>query len=489
MSPRYLLPAALLLFTTLAVTTSVVRPPLRDEAWFANPAVSLLTHGHTGSTVLQEDSWLPNLVQPTKLTRIETRTYWIMPVQTYLQAAWYQLTGIGLLQMRLLSALFGLIGLVALYVYASRLYGSTRVASIAVLLTAIDHRWVTMAGHGRMDTIAASFGLIGLAWYVTMRQSHLALAIAGATAAVVLGTLTHPVAVASSVMIAILMWRLDRDRIRATGIAAGAAVVLVSAVVFARYALADLEAFRDQLGSNSAGRFSHLFNPADAVSGFFGLFFETFMFGGGPGTVGLLIPIGIVIGLAGALLVGRPVDRGATRLVALQIGAVVAYLTFLDNQKLHFYLPHVTPLCMVVGSAFVVALVERSTRPVRAVVLLGLAGFAALQLAPTAARFVLRANSNVYMPAIVAARVAAGPDGRYVGSSEAAFDLGFDRLADDRRLVQARTHPDVVVLLSSEDQDNLTMLPVDEQRDIAEELGRRPLVFRNDGYAVFGPRP
>jgi 4-amino-4-deoxy-L-arabinose transferase-like glycosyltransferase len=488
MTPRVLLAVALLMLGVLAVATGMVRPPFRDEAWFANPAVSLLTHGHTGSTVLQSDSWLPNLVQPTKLTRIETRTYWIMPAHTYLQAAWYWVTGIGLIQMRLLSALFGVIGLVALYIYTARLFGSTRVAAVAVLLTAIDHRWVTMAGHGRMDTIAATFGLIGLAWYMTRRESQLPLAIAGATGAAALGALTHPVAVVSSAALAILIWRLDRTRVGLKEIGAGAGVVIAAFALFAWYASVDLEAFRDQLESNSGGRFSHLLQPGEAARGFFGLFFGTFAFGGGVGTVGLLIPIGIVVGLAGALLAGRPSDRAATRIVGLQIVAVVVYLTFLDNQKLHFYLVHVTPLCMVAISGFAVYIFERGSRTARGVVWLGLAGLAAVQLAPTAMRFVMRANIAVYMPAIEAARGEGGPDGRFVGSSESAFALGFDRVRDDRRLRAARLEPDVIVIISREDRSYLDWLPADEQREISRELSRRPEVFSNQDYSVFGRR-
>lgn len=477
-----------MVFIALAVATAVVRPPFRDEAWFASPAISWITHGHTGSTILQPDSWLPNLPGEARLTRIDERTYWIMPVHTWLQAAWYSIVGTGLLEMRLLSVLSGACGLIALFVYVRRLFDSPRVAAIAVALTAIDHRYVTMSGHGRMDVIAASLGLMSLAWYVTFRQTRLRLAVAGAVAVSAAAVLTHPVAVAGSASLALLVWRLDRDRFQASHLVIALGVATSAAVLFAAYAFQDITAFRDQLGSNAAGRLSDLFRPDLAVVGAAGLFFGTYAFGGGLGTVGMLIPLLLTVGAVGAFVWGSDRFRCARVIVAGQVLTVIVYLTFLDSQKLHFYLVHVTPLVIALCSAFVVDVVDAGVTWRRRAVLAGVVLLVLVQLAPTAARIGLRARHRMFTPVIEAVRAAAGTNGKIVGSAELAFDFGFDRVDDDRRLRIARRMPDAVVVLSEEDKMYWPWLPAHEQRDIAHELSRRPLVFRNDQYMVFGTR-
>jgi hypothetical protein len=483
-----LLAAAFVVYFVLGISTALVRPPLRDEAWFANPAVSLANHGHTGSTLLEADSWVPNLAPDAQLTRIDRRTYWIMPGHTALQAVWYPIVGFGLVQMRMLSVVFGAVGLLALYLYAARLFDSPRIAGLSALLVAFDHRFVTMAGNGRMDIIAAAGAFVALAWYVGCRDRRLHLAIVGATAAVTAAVLTHPVAIAGVLTVAVLVWRLDRHRLRISHVAAGLAVVAGFAAVFAAYAFQDVEAFRDQLGSNSAGRLRDLVRPYQALRGGVSLLFGTFAFGGGVGIVGILIPVILTAGAIAMLVWRSERYRAASSIVAWQMLATALYLTFFESQKLHFYLVHITPLAHILMAALVISVLEHRSAVRRLVVGVAVAALLTIQLAPTALRFVRRSYAHVYMPAVAAVATAAGDERRIVGSPEFAFAFGFDRVRDDRRLSIARREPSAVVVVTEEDKNYWPWLPAAERQEMARELASRPLEFSNSDYSVYGPR-
>src|SRR5262245_41775348 len=81
------------------------RAPWNDEGWFAEPAYTLITKGYMGSPIIHpRGTWLRG-----ELTGIQTHTYWIMPGSPLIQAAWYRLFGFGVMQMRAISILAGLL--------------------------------------------------------------------------------------------------------------------------------------------------------------------------------------------------------------------------------------------------------------------------------------------------------------------------------------------------------------------------------------------
>jgi hypothetical protein len=486
--PSVAIALALAAFLLLAGATSFARAPSRDEAWFANPAVSWLNHGHTGSTLLQDDSWVPNLRGQVRLTRIEERTYWIMPLHTVAQRVWFGVTGVGLVKMRGLSVVFGVIGLIALGFYVWRLFASPWVVAAAVSLLAIDFRWVTMSGNGRMDVMAASCGLCAYAWYVWMRPRSLPIALAGAVAAVSAGVATHPVALSSVAGLAVLVVRLDRRRLGGTTLLAGLAAGLVCLAAFGLYALQDLEAFRDQLSSNAAGRFDDLVQPWHAVVMILSLLYATSAFGGTVGLVGVLIPILLTVGVVSARLWAPERHRDGVAVLFWQLIAAVLYLMFFESQKLHFYLVHVTPLASALTGACLVWATEgrRSTKML--LVWAGAVLLALLQLAPTSVRLLRQERVRSFQPAVDAVYEAAGLSGRVLGSPEIAFAVGFDRADDDRRMRLARQSPEATLVIAEEDKVFWPWLSDEERRAIDAELAARPIVFQNPVYTVYGPR-
>src|SRR3954447_5223085 len=96
-----------LLFIALAVVSAHVTLPGTDEAWFASPAVNLITKGHYGTSVLDPTA----AFRQNNLTGITQHTYWIAPLYGVAQAVWYSVVGFGLMHQRYLSAAWGLLAM------------------------------------------------------------------------------------------------------------------------------------------------------------------------------------------------------------------------------------------------------------------------------------------------------------------------------------------------------------------------------------------
>src|SRR3954447_5465205 len=96
-----------LLFIALAVVSAHVTLPGTDEAWFASPAVNLITRGTFGTSVLDPTA----AFRHNNLTGITQHTYWTVPLYGLVQAAWYRVVGFGLMHQRYLSAVWGLVAM------------------------------------------------------------------------------------------------------------------------------------------------------------------------------------------------------------------------------------------------------------------------------------------------------------------------------------------------------------------------------------------
>src|SRR5262245_21029461 len=95
---RAIIACGIILYLVLSVGRMLTDAPTCDEGWFASPAHNLITRGVMTTTVIEE----ANL---SMTTGIHTYTYWIMPLNVLMQAAWYKLFGFGLFTMRSISVL------------------------------------------------------------------------------------------------------------------------------------------------------------------------------------------------------------------------------------------------------------------------------------------------------------------------------------------------------------------------------------------------
>ncbi len=157
--------AAVVVYVALAFGSAATKSPEIDEGFFANPAFNLATRGFMGTTVLEDEG--------SALKGIRERTYWIPPLHLVLQAGWYKVVGFGLVQLRAVSILWGLVALGAWFLIMRQLSGERSVGLLTAGLLALDYTFVAVASLGRMDMMCAALGFAGLAAYVTLRERDL----------------------------------------------------------------------------------------------------------------------------------------------------------------------------------------------------------------------------------------------------------------------------------------------------------------------------
>jgi hypothetical protein len=181
---------AVLCLCYLALEMGIIwhRAPTWDEGWFASPPYSLLHGDGFGTKTIDPQGYL---LRP-PLTHIDQRTYWVLPLNLLAQTGWYAIFGFGLIQMRLLTALFGVLAIIALYFWTLKLTGRALIASLAALLLAQDNIFLWRSADGRMDMMCLSLGLIGQAVYLVWRESNLNRAVLSGSVFICLAGLTHP---------------------------------------------------------------------------------------------------------------------------------------------------------------------------------------------------------------------------------------------------------------------------------------------------------
>ena len=135
---RLMAAGVIAMYLALAAVTAVTKAPTSDEAWFGSPAYNLAFRGFMGTTVLDPGSGTPHLHGRTRVDGIDRYTYWVMPLSLLTQAGWFKLVGFGLLRMRALSILWGLVALVSWWTVFHELSGNRYTALLAVaLITAL----------------------------------------------------------------------------------------------------------------------------------------------------------------------------------------------------------------------------------------------------------------------------------------------------------------------------------------------------------------
>ena len=142
-----LLIGAAIFYGVATYKISISKEPFIDEGWLSSPAYNLAFHGFMGTSVLEPTgSWLNG-----DLKGIRQYTYWVMPLHLLAQAGWYRIFGFGLTQMRLMSAVWGAIALVAWYFIVERITRNSLAGSLTVFLLSLDFTFLWSASDGRMD--------------------------------------------------------------------------------------------------------------------------------------------------------------------------------------------------------------------------------------------------------------------------------------------------------------------------------------------------
>ena len=424
----------LLLFIVLAVLSAHANLPGTDEAWFASPALNLITHGHFGTSVLDPTA----AFRKNNLTGIDRHTYWIVPLYPLVQAAWDRVAGFGLTHVRYFSAVWGLVAMWAWYRILTIVSGDRRVAILALGLMAVDFTFVLAASWGRMDMMAAALGCAGLAAYLSLREKHLVRAILVSQACVAAAGLSHPLALGYFVGLAALTLYCDWRRIRFPHVMAACVPYLVGAAAWGLYISQAPHDFLLQFGGNAADRGVPLSDPAALL---YVQFVERFwhMFGMAPDTRGfshlkVLILAVYAAGLLGALC-NREIRRHAGYRTLLVTGGVTLLgMMAIDSESHYFYLVHFVLWLIAFTAIGMVWHWDRRSVPRWALAAV-LAVVLAVQFATIGRRLSQGAYSTVYLATTDYLKRHAKSQDIVMGSAELAFELGFDgNLVDDPRL-------------------------------------------------------
>jgi 4-amino-4-deoxy-L-arabinose transferase-like glycosyltransferase len=438
----------LLVFAAGALITAHRVTPYIDEAMLFSPARNLIVQGNMGTSIIDLTS---ELREGMSLRGIDHYTYQIMPFAFIAQAAWYRLAGMGLFQLRTLSTLFGILGLLAWYVIFARLGGNRAAAILALGFIATDSVFVLAGAFGRNDMIAASLAAAGVASYVQWRETRFLRAVFVSQCFLAASIFTHPAGMLGLSAAAILAVSLDWKRIGIKPVLLAAIPYLVAAGAWGLYILQAPDVFAEQMRTNAANRFSGFSAPLQALLLEIQMRYLTeFGFRAGDGTVAHLKAILLLLYFAAPIAVLLTPSLRARRTIRALLWMVVAdFVIFgiIEGTKQGFYLVHVLPLLEGLLALWIVEVWNSRPvlRPVAAVVAVL---FMTMNILHTAGIWRKDRLHTEYEEAIAFLKQSTTPRQLTVGSCELAFGLGFDaNLVDDHRLGYfSHKAPDVIVV-------------------------------------------
>jgi hypothetical protein len=480
---RRMLIAAATLSLLVAALAAYNRIPWSDEGWFSSASYNLARHGFLGTTV----------IDPTDmhLTRIERRTYWVMPLYLLGQAFWLKLFPATVFVARSYTLLWIPVTLFSFYRFLWRVTFNARASALAASLLALSFIFIDNASFARPDLMCCALGLSGLAAYVEWHEEHLCRALMVSNAFIAASGLTHPNGVFHLLGLAALVLGSDRRRLNLSSLGAATLPYIVFGAAWACYVFTDYPAFVDQMrGNGMNGRWATTLNP------FIILWDEIrlrYMFAFGLETQGwaLMKLVGLlvyVVAIIGALFQPRFRKQHSTRLV-LQLLLIYFGALAIFNQKLAYYLIHILPWYIALTALYVDWLWEnyRVLRPALALALIGLAG---VETGGILLRAHLRSQILAQeQAAINFARGHSRPQDRIVASAALIYGFGFDtRLHDDPHLgTVSGVIPDIVIIepIYQDLYVSWKVARAREMRVIAARLAVYRLAFESGACQVY----
>ena len=475
--------AAALLSMLVAAVAAYSRIPWSDEGWFSSASYNLARHGFLGTTV----------IDPTDmhLTRIDHRTYWVMPLYLLGQALWLKLFPATIFAVRLFTLLWIPVALFSFYRFLWRVTSNARASALAACLLALSFIFIDNAGFARPDLMCCALGLSGLAAYVEWRAEHFYRALMVSNAFIAASGLAHPNGVFHLLGLAVLVLYYDRRRLNIAAVGAAALPYALFGAGWACYIVQDYPAFADQMrGNGMNGRWAATLNPLAILRDeillryipAFGLATR------GWALLKLVALLTYLAAIAGALFQPGFRKQPSTRLILLLAAVYFAALAIF-NQKLTYYLIHILPWHIALTALYVEWLWERF--PVlRAALALAMIGLVGVEtggiLLKSHSRSQIMAQEQA---AIEFARAHARPQDRIVGTAALIYGFGFDaRLRDDARLgtTSGRT-PDIIIIepLYRDLYDSWKVVRAGEMQAIKERLAAYRLAFDNGPCQVY----
>jgi 4-amino-4-deoxy-L-arabinose transferase-like glycosyltransferase len=441
---RWAVVGAVAVYLALAVATLRTARPWCDEAWFANPAFSLLHNGNMGTTVLEPTAHYRHPLG------IQQYTYWIMPLHILVQVPWYAVFGFGLLSLRWLSLCWGLLGLAAVFEFVRLVSGKPALAAVTLVLLAVDFVYVTTASTGRMDMMSAALGLAALAVYVRLREHSPRRALLAAHSLVAAAAFTHPVGGMVALCALLVTSLSDRVQRKWSYPLVAFPPYLAGALAWGLYISRRPDYFVAQFFSNAEGRFSDMASPIRMLKR---EVVERYLLNYGLASysspAGLLKLAIIAFYVSSVLLLMCSVRLrrrvGSPLLILVPLTSLLA-LMILDSTRQAYYLVYaVVSLAMMAGAFLYSAWLEYPrTRPVLVAAVVVLVG---VQFAVMASRIRSNPMGRAFLPAVTfLARNYAHQ--RICGSAEIGMALGFpSNFTDDPSLgFYSHVEPDAFVV-------------------------------------------
>lgn len=410
-------------FLVLAIGSALTTRPESDEGGFANPAYNLVTEGHFGTTVMEMEN--------SSLTRIDQRTYWVLPLFLLNAAASFKVFGFSLFSMRLVSIFWGLILISAWYFIILKFSGNRMNALLAMILVACNYVILANASLGRGDTMCAALGFAAIAIYLWMRESNLLLAILLSQTLVTAAGLTHFNGILAFLGLLFLMIYYDFRAISWKHIAIALIPYLIGGSAFGWWVWQDPQAFKDQFITNAlmSGRMDGFNSPFDGfIKEFtirypraFGLLGST---AGHSGPIYLksLMLIAYATGVLGVLFTKDLRNNRSYRVLLILTGIYFIVMALLDGQKLAVYLIYIVPFYCALLSIWMYRMWEKRWLPLP-LLILGITGILLLQVGGIALRIKQNTYGNYYLPAIEYLNQNATEKDTIMGGSELQFAL------------------------------------------------------------------
>lgn len=492
-SHKIIIVFAVIVFLTLAVGSSMTNRPQIDEGMFASPAYNLAYRGFFGTTVLETEQ--------SPLTRIEQRTYWVLPLFLLNVAASFKIFGFSLLTMRLVSVFWGLVLLGSCYLIVKKLSQDKLTALLALVLTATDYVVLETASDARMDMMSAALGFAAIAVYLGWRERNLWLAILFSQTLLTANGLTHPNAITAFVGVLFLTFYFDFRRLNWRHFVAFAIPYLVGGAAFGLYVWQDPTAFKDQFIDNAlmGGRMSGFNSPLqNIVREFTERYPHAFGLQGnsgghtGPIYLKSLILITYLTGILGVLSV-KELRRNRNYFALLVLAAIYFFIiAIIDGQKETYYLVHIVPFYLMLTAVFLRWIQQRKLVP--QIVLIGAA--AAFMIIPAGGMAVrIRQNTygNFYSPMIAFLQSNANSNDLIMGGAELGFGLNFppNQVSDGRWGFYTGKRPKFIVYDSAVENswlDSKILFP--EFYEYFPKLLNEEykVAYENDAYKIYERR-
>jgi hypothetical protein len=476
----------LLAYWGLTLLNAATGRPNPDEGLCANASMTLVSRGYMGTPVRDPSGGL---------TGLEHWTYWFMPLDLVVLAGWYKVFGIGLWQTRVLSIVWGSVGLAALFSLVRRLTRDVWVATVAVALSATDYVYVGVSSSGRMDGMAAALGFAGLAVYCSLRERNLLWALLLGHLSVAAAIFTHPNGILFCAGLMFLMIALDRKRIRFAYLVACSAPYLAGTAAFGLYIMQSPQSFVAQWLWQVREKYrGSWFAPLEPIRReVVDRYVQAYGLGthgsGVSGPVALKATVLAAYIVAALLLLGNRElrrNRGCRLLLGLT-GLVFTIMVFF-TEKLTRYLVDITPLyCAILAIALM--WLCRHGRMARAAAILSFSAILAVQAGGLILRSRLNSYARQFVPAVEFVKRRLHPGTTVIASADFGFGIGFDQLTDDFTLgFYSHKRPDLIIV-----EEMYLMLfegPGRRQPQIYQHIGRTlredyKLIYDHEYYRVY----